>query len=142
MNSYSSNYLTNPSYFAVYLVSHYKAYVIWAVAVILIAIIGIVVLLKIKHIRIDKQIAIEKEEWDKMNDDQKAEYIRKIEENEKRKWNTSKKKLMATWAAKPPEADLVEVMACEGGCIGGPCVIATPRLAQIELGKFAAEGRD
>jgi len=51
-------------------------------------------------------------------------------------------KLMATWAAKPPEADLVEVMACEGGCIGGPCVIATPRLAQIELGKFAAEGRD
>lgn len=50
-------------------------------------------------------------------------------------------KLMETWAARPPEADLVEVMACEGGCIGGPCVIATPRLAQIELAKFVAEGK-
>jgi len=51
-------------------------------------------------------------------------------------------KLMETWAARPPEADLVEVMACEGGCVGGPCVIATPRLAQIELAKFVAEGKE
>jgi len=49
---------------------------------------------------------------------------------------------METWAARPPEADLVEVMACEGGCVGGPCVIATPRLAQIELAKFVAAGAD
>ncbi len=51
-------------------------------------------------------------------------------------------KLMSTWAAKAPEADLVEVMACEGGCIGGPCVIATQRLAQLELAKFVADGRE
>lgn len=51
-------------------------------------------------------------------------------------------KLMETWAARPPEADLVEVMACEGGCVGGPCAIATPRLAQLELAKFVAGGKE
>ena len=35
-----------------------------------------------------------------------------------------------------------EGMACEGGCVGGPCVIATPRLAQIELAKFVAAGKE
>ena len=32
-------------------------------------------------------------------------------------------KLMKLWERKPPEADLVEVMACEGGCINGPGTI-------------------
>lgn len=45
-------------------------------------------------------------------------------------------KLMETWAARPPEADLVEVMACEGGCIGGPCLIAPQRIAKAELDKL------
>lgn len=30
-------------------------------------------------------------------------------------------RLMNTWTKRPPEADLVEVMACEGGCDMGPC---------------------
>ena len=46
--------------------------------------------------------------------------------------------LMETWAAKPPEADLVEVMACEGGCVGGACVLANPRLAKLELDRMVA----
>jgi [FeFe] hydrogenase (group B1/B3) len=45
-------------------------------------------------------------------------------------------KLMETWALKAPEADLVEVMACEGGCIGGPCLIAPQRVAKAELDKM------
>ncbi len=40
---------------------------------------------------------------------------------------------MEAWAACPPEADLVEVMSCEGGCVAGPCTIANPRLAKIEI---------
>jgi len=91
VNSYSSNYLTNPAYLAVYLVSHYKVYVTCAVAVILVGIVGILIVRKIKHNRIEEQLAIEKEEWDRMNDDQKAEYIRKMEETDKKQWNTSKK---------------------------------------------------
>ena len=37
--------------------------------------------------------------------------------------------LMRTWAKRPPEADLVEVMCCEGGCIAGPGTITKPSLA-------------
>jgi iron only hydrogenase large subunit-like protein len=37
----------------------------------------------------------------------------------------------------PDEANLVEVMACEGGCIGGPMVVANPKTAEIQLGKYA-----
>lgn len=47
-------------------------------------------------------------------------------------------KLMQTWRAKAPEAELVEVMACEGGCLGGPCVIAPPRVAKAELDRMTS----
>lgn len=38
-------------------------------------------------------------------------------------------RLMKTWEKRAPEADLVEVMACEGGCIAGPGTIVKPQLA-------------
>ena len=38
-------------------------------------------------------------------------------------------RLMKTWEKRAPEADLVEVMACEGGCIAGPGTIVKPALA-------------
>ncbi len=39
-------------------------------------------------------------------------------------------RLMKTWEKRPPEADLIEVMCCEEGCIGGPGCIADPRLTK------------
>ncbi len=50
-------------------------------------------------------------------------------------------KLMETWISAPPEADLVEVMACEGGCVAGPCVIANPRLAKLELDRMTGAAK-
>ncbi len=47
-------------------------------------------------------------------------------------------RLLETWKARPPETDLVEVMACEGGCLGGPCVLAPPRVAKAELDRMQA----
>ena len=38
-------------------------------------------------------------------------------------------RLMKTWEKRAPDADLVEVMACEGGCIAGPGTIVKPALA-------------
>ena len=38
-------------------------------------------------------------------------------------------RLMKTWERRAPEAELVEVMACEGGCIAGPGTIVKPALA-------------
>ncbi len=38
-------------------------------------------------------------------------------------------RLMKTWDKRAPEADLIEVMCCEGGCIAGPGTIAKPQLA-------------
>lgn len=38
-------------------------------------------------------------------------------------------RLMKTWEKRAPEADLVEVMACEGGCLAGPGTIVKPALA-------------
>lgn len=38
-------------------------------------------------------------------------------------------RLMKTWMKRPPEADLVEVMCCEGGCLAGPGVIVNPKIA-------------
>jgi [FeFe] hydrogenase (group B1/B3) len=46
-------------------------------------------------------------------------------------------KTLQAWSQSPPSADLVEVMACEGGCIGGPCVLAPARLAKAELDRMA-----
>ncbi|MCQ2611830.1 MAG: monomeric [FeFe] hydrogenase [Treponema sp.] len=36
--------------------------------------------------------------------------------------------------------NLIEVMACEGGCIAGPSVITNPKVAGVQLGKYSAEG--
>ena len=41
---------------------------------------------------------------------------------------------------KPDTPNLIEVMACEGGCIGGPSVITNPKIASVQLGKYVAEG--
>jgi [FeFe] hydrogenase (group B1/B3) len=38
-------------------------------------------------------------------------------------------RLMKTWIKRPPEADLVEVMCCEGGCLAGPGVLVNPKIA-------------
>ena len=36
--------------------------------------------------------------------------------------------------------NLVEVMACEGGCIAGPSVITNPKVASIQLKKYVEAG--
>ena len=38
-------------------------------------------------------------------------------------------RLMSTWQKKAPDADLVEVMVCQGGCIAGPGTIVKPQVA-------------
>ena len=37
--------------------------------------------------------------------------------------------------------NLVEVMACESGCISGPCVIVNPKKAEFSLKKYVEEGK-
>lgn len=41
---------------------------------------------------------------------------------------------------KEADANLVEVMACQGGCIGGPSVLANYKIAAMQLKKYAAGG--
>ncbi|MCD1654370.1 4Fe-4S dicluster domain-containing protein [Treponema zuelzerae] len=41
---------------------------------------------------------------------------------------------------KPCEANLVEVMACPGGCIAGPSVITNPKVASAQLKKYVEKG--
>lgn len=36
--------------------------------------------------------------------------------------------------------NLIEVMACEGGCIAGPCVITNPKIAENQLNKYVEAG--
>ena len=38
--------------------------------------------------------------------------------------------------------NLIEVMACEGGCIAGPSVITNPRVAAIQLKKYVGDGAE
>ena len=38
--------------------------------------------------------------------------------------------------------NLVEVMACEGGCISGPCVIVNTKKAEFFLKKYVEEGKN
>ena len=41
----------------------------------------------------------------------------------------------------PPNCpNLVEVMACEGGCIAGPGAIVSSNIATALLGKYVADG--
>lgn len=49
-------------------------------------------------------------------------------------------RLMKTWEKRAPEADLVEVMCCEGGCIAGPGTIVKPQLA-IRLREAARKAK-
>lgn len=37
--------------------------------------------------------------------------------------------------------NLIEVMACEGGCISGPCVITNPKTAAVQLKKYSDSGK-
>ena len=39
------------------------------------------------------------------------------------------------------DANLVEVMACPGGCIAGPSVITNPKVASIQLKKYVENGK-
>ena len=41
----------------------------------------------------------------------------------------------------PAAANLVEVMACRGGCIAGPSVIANAKIAAMRLKKYAEDGK-
>ena len=47
-----------------------------------------------------------------------------------------------TGAVPQTDADpnLVEVMACEGGCIAGPGVVTNPKIAAIQLKKYVEAG--
>ncbi|WIH88619.1 4Fe-4S dicluster domain-containing protein [Brachyspira pilosicoli] len=38
--------------------------------------------------------------------------------------------------------NLVEVMACNGGCVGGPCVVKNPKAATVLLQKYASTGKE
>ena len=38
--------------------------------------------------------------------------------------------------------NLIEVMACEGGCISGPAVITNPKIANVLLDKYVQEGSE
>lgn len=42
----------------------------------------------------------------------------------------------------PDTGNLVEVMACEGGCIAGPSVISKANIASVQLDKYVAEGSE
>ena len=53
-------------------------------------------------------------------------------------------RLMKTWEKRAPEADLVEVMCCQGGCLSGPGVLVNPKIAMrlrqgTEVGKVGAK---
>ncbi|MEI0447845.1 4Fe-4S dicluster domain-containing protein [Brachyspira intermedia] len=38
--------------------------------------------------------------------------------------------------------NLVEVMACNGGCVGGPCVVKNPKAAAVQLQRYASTGAE
>ncbi|GHU03272.1 hypothetical protein FACS1894147_06910 [Spirochaetia bacterium] len=40
----------------------------------------------------------------------------------------------------PDTPNLIEVMACQGGCIAGPSVVTNPRVALMQLAKYAEKG--
>ena len=44
-------------------------------------------------------------------------------------------------AGKAADANLVEVMACQGGCIAGPSVISNQKIAETQLNKYAEAGK-
>ncbi len=47
-------------------------------------------------------------------------------------------KLLSIWAKKGPgEANFIEVMSCEGGCVAGPCNLDNPKIAAGRVKKYA-----
>ncbi len=46
-------------------------------------------------------------------------------------------KTLRAWAEGKNTGNLLEVMACMGGCVAGPSVIANPKLATAQLKKLA-----
>ena len=44
--------------------------------------------------------------------------------------------------SKPDTPNLIEVMACEGGCIGGPSIIKNVKEAEMQLQKYVEAGAD
>lgn len=46
-------------------------------------------------------------------------------------------KTLKAWADGAHEGNLLEVMACQGGCVAGPSVIANPKVALMQLKKIA-----
>jgi iron only hydrogenase large subunit-like protein len=46
------------------------------------------------------------------------------------------KTLAAYASGTAPQGNLLEIMACEGGCIGGPLVITHPKVASAQLKKL------
>lgn len=47
---------------------------------------------------------------------------------------------LGAWAEGRCEGNLLEVMACRGGCVAGPSVIANPKIALMQLRKVAESG--
>lgn len=46
--------------------------------------------------------------------------------------------MLKAFAKKAPAANnFIEIMSCEGGCIGGPCVINNPKVAKRQLDNFS-----
>ena len=50
-------------------------------------------------------------------------------------------KLLKSFATKGCEGNLVEVMSCEGGCIGGPAVITDVKQAARKMAKLVEDGK-
>lgn len=50
--------------------------------------------------------------------------------------NKQSMKLLKLYGEGKMKANLLEVMACEGGCIAGPSVIANPQIAAVQLKKM------
>ena len=46
-------------------------------------------------------------------------------------------KTLRAWAEGKHDGNLLEVMACQGGCVAGPSVIANPKVAALQLRKIA-----
>lgn len=49
-------------------------------------------------------------------------------------------KQLAAYTGGKGEARLVEVMACQGGCVAGPLVVANPKLAAVQIRQHAQSG--
>ncbi len=51
-------------------------------------------------------------------------------------------KQLKSFAEKAPQENLIEVMSCTGGCVGGPSCIAQPRVSSREIKKLLETSED